>query len=152
MSDPARIYLVGNVTRDPELRFSATGTAVTSFSVAVNSSVNKKDGTRDEKVSFYDITAFGAMAENACESLQKGVRAIVFGRMEQDSWESNGERKTRFKVIADDLGPSLRWATAPVTRNERVGAQNYAAAPAAPPQAAAPQEPAREYSYDDEPF
>ena len=108
------LTVIGNLTRDPELRFSAAGTAILNFSVAVN----RKRGD-EEETSFFDVSCFGSLAENASECLTKGMRAVVTGRLEQQSWEKDGERKTKVAIVADDIGPSLRWATTEVTRNER---------------------------------
>ena len=115
------VTLVGNVTRDPELRFTPSGQATASFGLAVNRMWNdRQTGERKESVSFFDIVCWREMAENAAESLTKGSRIIVSGRLEQRSWESQeGEKRSKVEVIADEIGPSLRWATATITRNER---------------------------------
>lgn len=115
------VELIGNVTRDPELRFTPSGAAVATFGLAVNRRWrNQQTNEWEEAVSFFDIVSWREMAENVAESLTKGTRVIVTGRLEQRSWETdNGEKRSKVEVIADEIGPSLRWATAEVTRNER---------------------------------
>ena len=115
------VTVVGNVTRDPELRFTASGQATASFGLAVNRIWNdRQTNERKEAVSFFDVVCWREMAENASASLGKGSRIIVTGRLEQRSWESQeGEKRSKVEVIADEVGPSLRWATAEVTKNER---------------------------------
>jgi single-strand DNA-binding protein len=117
------ITLVGNVTRDPELRFTPTGQATATFGLAVNRRwQNRQTQEWEEQVSFFDIVCWREMAENVGESITRGSRIIVSGRLEQRSWETqDGEKRTRIEVIADELGPSLRWATAQVVKNERRG-------------------------------
>ncbi len=114
------VTLVGNVTRDPELRFTASGQATASFGLAVNRVWNdRQTNEKKEAVSFFDIVCWREMAENASESLSKGSRVLVTGRLEQRSWETNGEKRSKIEVVADEIGPSLRWASAVVTKNER---------------------------------
>jgi single-strand DNA-binding protein len=73
----------------------------------------------EEQVSFFDVTCWRQLAENVAESLVKGTRVIVYGRLEQRSWETNdGERRSKVEIVADDVAPSLRWATAEITRND----------------------------------
>ena len=117
------ITLVGNVTRDPELRFTPTGQATASFGLAVNRRwQNRQTQEWEEQTSFFDIVCWREMAENVGESITRGSRVIVSGRLEQRSWETqDGEKRSRIEVIADELGPSLRWATAQVVKNERRG-------------------------------
>lgn len=115
------VELVGNVTRDPELRFTPSGAAVATFGLAVNRRWrNQQTNEWEEAVSFFDIVCWREMAENVAESISKGTRVIVSGRLEQRSWESEqGEKRSKIEVIADEIGPSLRWATAEVTKNDR---------------------------------
>src|SRR5580692_9738554 len=117
------VVLVGNITRDPELRFTPTGQATASFGLAVNRRwQNRQTQEWEEATSFFDIVCWREMAENVSESLQRGARIIVSGRLEQRSWETpEGDKRSRIEVIADELGPSLRWATAQVVKNERRG-------------------------------
>lgn len=97
MASYNRIILVGNLTRDPELRYAASGTAICSFGMAMNH--KHKD---QEEVCFLDVTTFGRQAETATEYLKKGQQALVEGRMSQRSWEAqDGQRRTKYEVIAD---------------------------------------------------
>ncbi|MBV9936447.1 MAG: single-stranded DNA-binding protein, partial [Actinobacteria bacterium] len=76
----------------------------------------------EEKVSFFNVVCWREMAENAAASLAKGTRVLVTGRLEQRSWETeDGEKRSIVEVVADEIGPSLRWATAQVVKNERKG-------------------------------
>ena len=110
------VTVVGNITRDPELRFTPSGAAVANFGLAWN----RKGRDGEEVVSFFDITAWNQLAENASESLSKGMRVMVYGRLDQRSWETqDGDRRSKVEIIADEIAPSLRWATAEVTRNAR---------------------------------
>jgi len=133
MSNGNTVTIVGNVTRDPELRFTNTGQATASFGLAVNRRwQNRQTQEWEEATSFFDVVCWREMAENAAESLKRGARVIVTGRLEQRSWETpEGDKRSKVEVVADEIGPSLRWATAQVVKNERrepVGAA--AAAPA----------------------
>ena len=110
------VSVVGNVTRDPELRFTQGGMAVASFGVAWNK--RKQDG--EEEVSFFDVTCFRSLAENVAESITKGTRVVVTGTLSQRSWETqDGDKRSKVEIVADDVAVSLRWATAEVIRNER---------------------------------
>ena len=117
------VTLVGNITRDPELRFTNTGQATSSFGLAVNRRwQNRQTQEWEEATSFFDVVCWREMAENAAESLSKGARVIVTGRLEQRSWETpDGDKRSKVEVVADEIGPSIRWATAQVTKNERRG-------------------------------
>lgn len=136
------VNLIGNVTRDPELRFTASGQAVASFGLAVNRRwQNRQTQEWEEAVSYFDIVCWRELAENVAESITKGTRLIVTGRLEQRSWETeNGEKRSKVEVQADEVGPSLRWASAQVSRNERRGGFG----------AARPK--SRNYNDDEEPF
>ncbi len=117
------VTLVGNITRDPELRFTNTGQATSTFGLAVNRRwQNRQTQEWEEATSFFDIVCWREMAENAAESLSKGSRVIVTGRLDQRSWETpDGDKRSKVEVVADEIGPSIRWATAQVTKNERRG-------------------------------
>jgi single-strand DNA-binding protein len=121
------VTLVGNVTRDPELRYTQGGAAKVAFGLAVNRRwQNRQTQEWEEQVSFFNIVAWREMAENVAESVAKGSRVVVTGRLEQRSWETeNGEKRTVVEVTADDIGPSLRWATAQIARNERKGGSDF---------------------------
>jgi single-strand DNA-binding protein len=113
------VTLVGNLTRDPELRYTAGGRGVASFGLAVNRRY-QVNGEWQEQVSFFNVVAWGDLGENAAASLNKGNRIVVTGRLEQRSYDTKeGEKRSVTEVVADDLGPSLRWAQAQVERISR---------------------------------
>ena len=115
------VTIVGNLTREPELRFTNTGRGMAQFGVAVNRRwQNRQSGEWEEQVSFFNVTAWGDLGENCAASLGKGSRVIVNGRLEQRSYETQqGEKRSVVEIIADEVGPSLRWATAQVQKNDR---------------------------------
>jgi len=121
MSNGNTVTVVGNVTRDPELRYTAGGQAKAAIGLAVNRRwQNRQTQEWEEATSFFNIVAWGAMGENAAESCVKGSRIIVTGRLDQRSWETdNGEKRSVVEIVADEIGPSLRWATATVAKNDR---------------------------------
>ena len=115
------VTIVGNVTRDPEIRYTAGGQANANFGVAVNRRwMNRQTNDWEERTSFFNVVAWREMAENIAESIGKGTRVVVTGRLEQRSWETeNGEKRSVVEIVADEVAPSLRYATAAITRNER---------------------------------
>ena len=123
MSNGNSVTMVGNVTRDPELRFTPSGQPTATFGLAVNRRwQNRQTQEWEEQTSFFDVVCWRELAENACESIKRGARVIVTGRLDQRSWEtSEGEKRSKIEITADEIGPSLRWATAQVTKNERRG-------------------------------
>src|SRR5213082_3776715 len=147
------VTLVGNVTRDPELRFTPSGQATASFGLAVNRVWNdRQTNERKEAVSFFDVVCWREMAENTSESLQKGARVIVTGRLEQRSWENQeGERRSVVEVVADEIGPSLRWATAKVEKTERRSGDGAGGGGGGRPAANEPASPSGP-AFDEEPF
>lgn len=122
------VTLVGNATTAPEIRYTPSGAAVASFGLAVNRRwQNRATQEWEEQVSFFDIKAWAGLAENIAESITRGTRVIVTGRLEQRSWETdNGEKRSKVEVVADEVAPSLRWATAQVQKIEREGGQQRA--------------------------
>ena len=150
------VSVVGNATRDPELRFTPSGQAIATFGIAVNRSWrNKQTNEWEEAVSFFDVTCWAQMAENVAESVTKGTRVLVSGRLEQRSWETNdGEKRSKVEIVADEIGPSLRFATAGVTKNERRGGDFEGGGGGggnSAPRAVANEAPGG-YSNDEEPF
>ena len=117
------IVLVGNVTRDPELRFTPGGAAVATFGLAWNHrTTNRQTNESEEQVNFFDVTCWRQLAENVAESVTKGMRVVVYGRLQQRSWESApGERRSKVDVVADEIAPSLKFATAQMTKNDYRG-------------------------------
>ena len=113
------VTLVGNLTRDPELRYTTTGRAVASFGLAVNRRY-QQNGEWQEQTSFFNITAWSDLGENIAASTNKGSRVIVTGRLQQREYQTkDGDNRTIVEVIADEAGPSLRFAQATVERVER---------------------------------
>jgi single-strand DNA-binding protein len=151
MANGNTVELVGNITRDPELRFTPSGAAVANFGLAVNRRWrNQQTNEWEEQVSFFDIVCWRELAENVSESLTKGTRIMVSGRLDQRSWETeNGDKRSKVEVVADEIGPSLRWATAQVSRNERREGGSGGGFDSPPP---ASEPPAGGYSDDEEPF
>jgi len=146
------VTIVGNLTRDPEMRFTPSGQAVATFGVAVNRRWQNRNNEWEEATSFFDVTCWAQMAENVAESLQKGARVVVTGRLDQRSWETQeGDKRSKVEIVADEVAPSLRWATAAVTKNERRdggdggGSGGSGGRPV-------PNEPPAGYNPDEEPF
>lgn len=115
------VTIVGNLTREPELRFTPSGQATATFGVAVNRTwTDRASQERREQTSFFDVVCWGTLAENAATSLSRGTRVVVSGRLDQRSWETQeGDKRSKVEITADEIAPSLRWATVQVTRNER---------------------------------
>ncbi|MDP9145482.1 MAG: single-stranded DNA-binding protein [Actinomycetota bacterium] len=117
------VTLIGNLVDDPELRFTPSGVAMAKIRLAVNRRW-QKDGEWQEDTSFFTGTVWREQAESAAESLQKGARVIVTGRLEQRSWETDqGDKRSVVEVQIDEIGPSLRWATASVNKTQRSGGE-----------------------------
>jgi single-strand DNA-binding protein len=121
MSNGNSVTVIGNLTRDPELRFTPSGQARALMGVAVSRRwQNRQTSEWEEQTSFFNVVCWGDLADNVSESLAKGARVVVTGRLEQRSWETQeGEKRSTVEIIADDVSPSLRWATAKVERTER---------------------------------
>lgn len=121
MSNGNHVSITGNLTRDPELRFTPTGQAKATFGVAVNRVwQNRQTNEREEATSFFDVVCWGTLAENAAQSLARGTRVVVSGRLDQRSWENQeGEKRSKVEISADEIAPSLRWAAVQITKNER---------------------------------
>ncbi len=116
------VTIIGNVTRDPELRYLTSGTALASFGVAWNNRYKDRNGDQVEDTSFFDVTCWRDLADNVSESISKGDRVIVYGKLEQRSWETqDGEKRSKVEIVADEVAPSLRWATAQVSKIRRDG-------------------------------
>lgn len=118
------ITIVGNLVADPELRFTPSGAAVTNFRVATTPRVFNRDTNQweDGDAVFLTCNAWRQMAENIAETLTKGIRVIVAGKLRQRSYQTKeGENRTVYEIEVDEVGPSLRYATATVTRADRQG-------------------------------
>jgi len=119
MASENSVTVVGNLTRDPELRYTTGGRGVASFGLAVNRRY-QQNGEWQEQTSFFNITAWGDLGENLAASVNKGARVIVTGRLQQREYQTKeGENRTIVEIIADEAGPSLRWAQAQVERISR---------------------------------
>src|SRR3954470_7711948 len=122
-TDSNSITISGNITRDPEMRYTPSGVSKVTFGVAVNRSWrNQQSQEWEEQTSFFNVVAWRQLAENVGASLTKGSRVVVSGRLEQRSWENDqGEKRSIVEIVADDVAPSLRFATAEVHKVERTG-------------------------------
>jgi single-strand DNA-binding protein len=125
------ITVVGNITRDPEMRFTPSGVSKVTFGVACNRSWrNQQSNEWEEATSFFNVVCWRELADNVGASLKKGTRVVVTGRLEQRSWETEqGEKRSVVEIVADEVGPSLRFATAEVHRVERSGPGGPAGGP-----------------------
>ena len=136
------LTITGNMVNDPELRFTPNNLAVCEFRMAWN--LRKQNG--DEESMFFNVTCWRSLAENVAESLGKGDRITVTGRLNWRSWETDdGQKRQVVDIQAEEVGVSLRWATAEVSRNSRSGGSNFSAG----------QEqstPASNFPTDEEPF
>ncbi|MCT2990944.1 single-stranded DNA-binding protein [Propionibacterium freudenreichii] len=141
MSTP--ITIVGNLTDDPTLRFTPSGKAVARFQVAVNRRKRDQSGNWvDDGADWHSVRAWGTLAENVAESLTKGTRVVVTGRLESREWQGReGNRRTSWEITAQAVGADLSFATATVTRNQRADEQRRPTQQARPTQQDARQEP-----------
>lgn len=118
-SDLNNVVIEGNITRDIELRATGGGTSVLQLGIAVNSS-RKVDNEWTDEASFFDVVVFGELADHCDETLTKGSRVIVQGRLQQRSWENDeGEKRSKVEIVANAVAPSLRFATATINKVER---------------------------------
>jgi single-strand DNA-binding protein len=130
------ITVVGNLTGDPELRFTPSGAAVANFTVASTPRTLDKatNEWKDGEALFLRCSIWRQAAENVAESLQKGMRVVVQGRLKQRSYEVNGEKRTSYELDVEEVGPSLKYATAKVNKTTRGagGGGGFGGAPAGP--------------------
>ena len=128
--------ITGNLTREPEIRYTKEGQATAQLGVAVNRRWQDRTTQEwQEATSFFDVVCWRDLAENVALSLTKGMRVVVTGRIEQRSWETDdGEHRSKVEIVADEIGPSLRFATADVQRTERRQAMEEVAPKATPRQ------------------
>ncbi|HUR52193.1 MAG TPA: single-stranded DNA-binding protein [Mycobacteriales bacterium] len=133
MAGETVITVVGNLTSDPELRFTPSGAAVASFTVASTPRTLDKatNEWKDGEALFLRCSIWRQAAENVAESLQKGMRVVVQGRLQQRSYDTKeGEKRTVIEMQVDEIGPSLKYATAKVNRTTRGGGSGGFGAPA----------------------
>ena len=124
MAGETPITVVGNLTSDPELRFTPSGAAVANFTVASTPRQfdRQTNEWKDQETLFLNCSVWRQAAENAAESLQRGMRVIVQGRLKARSYETReGEKRTVFEIDVEEVGPSLKMATAKVTKTTRSG-------------------------------
>lgn len=126
MASENQVVIVGNLTRDPELRYTPNGAALVKLGVAVSRRFKDESGQwKDADTSFFDVTAWRSLAENAAESLTQGTRVVVVGRLRTSSWETaEGDKRSRIEIEADEIAPSLRWATAKTEKQGRTMGQS----------------------------
>ena len=125
------LTIIGNLTREPELRFTTGGTATCSFGVAVNRRYQQNGEWVDAPTQFFNVTVWGQYGENVAASLSKGDRVLVKGRLEFRKYQNKeGVEVTTHDIQADEVCPSLKWATATMQRTTREGGGRPAAAPA----------------------
>ena len=133
------ITLVGNLTADPELRFTQSGAPVANFTVASTPRVKVGDEWKDGEALFLNCSVWRETAENVAESLTKGMRVIVTGKLKSRSYQTReGDKRTVFEVDVEEVGPSLRYATAKVARTARSDQGRPQTRPAAPVPASDP--------------
>lgn len=128
MAGDTVITVVGNLVDDPELRFTPSGAAVANFRIASTPrSFNKQSNQwEDGEALFLGCSVWRQAAENVAESLQRGMRVVVSGRLKQRSYETReGEKRTVIELEVDEVGPSLRYATAKVTKTSRSGGDGF---------------------------
>jgi len=126
MAGETTITVVGNLTNDPELRFTPSGSAVANFTIASTPRTFDRQSNewKDGETLFLRASVWREAAENVAESLTKGMRVIVSGRLKSRSYETKeGEKRTVIELEVDEIGPSLRYANAKVNRTQRSGGQ-----------------------------
>jgi single-strand DNA-binding protein len=151
MANLNRVLLIGNLTRDPEVRYTPKGTAVADIGIAINRVYSGDDGERKEEVTFVDVTLWGRQAEVAQEYLKKGRQVFIEGRLQLDTWDDKqtGQKRSRLRVVAENmqmLGSRADSEAGPPT----AGTQRRTAAP--PPQRQSPKDPDLDAEPDDIPF
>ncbi|MEO8292944.1 MAG: single-stranded DNA-binding protein [Actinomycetota bacterium] len=123
MANENSVTLVGNLTDDPELRYTPNGAAVCKFRIAVNRRMpDGNGGWKDGEASYFSVNCWRGLAENVAESLTRGTRVVVAGRLQYRAWENqDGDKRSAVEIEADEVGPSLKWATARIERTPRAG-------------------------------
>jgi single-strand DNA-binding protein len=121
------ITVVGNLTRDPELRYTPTGQAVVKFGIAVNRFYTNRNGEKVEQTDFFNVNAWRSVAVNVAESLTTGARVLVTGRLQSRNWETeDGQKRSAVEIEAEEVAASLRFATVAITKAARAGAADEA--------------------------
>jgi single-strand DNA-binding protein len=151
MANLNRVLLIGNLTRDPEVRYTPKGTAVADIGIAVNRVYSGEDGEKKEEVTFIDVTLWARQAEVAQEYLKKGRQVFIEGRLQLDTWDDKqtGQKRSRLRVVAENMqmlgsrGESEAGSTAPSTQRRTTPP---------PPQRQTPKDPDLDAEPDDIPF
>lgn len=153
MSGEPIVTIVGNLTGDPELRFTSSGAAVVNFTVASTPRTKRGDEWVDGEALFIRCSVWRQAAENVAESLSKGMRVIAQGKLTSRSWTTpEGDKRTNIEMTVDEVGPALRYATAKVNRTQRAGgAGGYGAPPVDDPWASSGADPWSAGPASDEP-
>ena len=121
------ITVVGNLTRDPELRYTPTGQAVVKFGIAVNRFYTNRNGEKIEQTDFFNVNAWRSVAVNVAESLTTGARVLVTGRLQARNWETeDGQKRSTVEIEAEEVAASLRFATVAITKVAKAGAADEA--------------------------
>jgi single-strand DNA-binding protein len=130
MAQDNQVTIVGNLTRDPELRYTPNGAALVKFGIAWSRRAPDESGQwRDVETSFFNVTAWRQLAENVAETLTQGMRVVVIGRLRTNSWETpEGEKRSVVEIEADEVAPSLKWATGKIERQGRGGGESWSSA------------------------
>jgi single-strand DNA-binding protein len=116
------VTITGNLTDDPELKHTPNGNLVANFRLAVTARINVDGGWKDGETSFFRVNVWRQLAEHVTDSLAKGDRAVVIGRLKSRSWETpEGDKRSVVEVEADEVAPSLRWAVAKPQRAAKNG-------------------------------
>lgn len=119
------VSFAGNLTREPELRYTPNGQAVVKFGIAVNRFYTNRNGEKVEQTDFFTVNAWRALAENVAESLHTGARVVVTGRMQSRSWEAeDGQKRSVVEIEAEEVAASLRWATLSIAKAKKAGADD----------------------------
>jgi single-strand DNA-binding protein len=157
MSGEPLMTIVGNAVADAELRYTAGGVAVAAFTVAVTPRVKQGNEWKDGDTTFFRCTVWKETAESVAETVTKGMRLIVHGRFKTRQYEKDGQKRTSVEIDVDEVGPSLRYATARIQKMARSGGGGGAGQASGSPDdpwasSAAPSSaPAKASSFDDEP-
>jgi single-strand DNA-binding protein len=155
-----KVYIIGNLTRDPEIKALPSGIKVCSFGVATNRSYKDKEGVKKDVAEYHNIVAFGKLGELSNQYLKKGQSALIEGRLQTRSWESNGEKKYRTEIIADNV--QFGWRAGGTGGGSYSGGSSSSGGASASPASASPAEetksgetieyPTEEINPDDIPF
>lgn len=128
------VTFIGNLTDDPELRFTQSGAAVCTVRLASNRRYTKRDGQEAEETTYLNVNMWRDLAENVAESFSKGDRAVAIGKLKVRSYENrDGQTVWVTEIEADEVAPSLRWAKAEITRNSRSGGGDFGGSSVPPP-------------------